>query len=193
MQSRVDDAFPEGYSRSDQDTEFHYDTGVIAVPTAGAEPGHKLIRLHGGIGRRVVNWDVRRRGNPPIVPTMSDTTGDTFLGGSIMPSLPVPTRDAQGRGYDWKVKGRYEYVQDDPRVVGTDAIPVGQHPFFYPAAATAAAQLVGSSGFAAYQTDGFAGFVGVAEANLELQDDGTYLWPVLALPATFTSTHIVQD
>ncbi len=186
-----------GYQQSDQTHEYEYETGLVALPLAKREPGHKIIRVHGGFGMRRVKWSAQRSGNPPIIPAMADTSGDVFLGGVVAPQLPRPSTD--NRGYDWKTSGEYVFVQSTPRVAGTSHFPVGSHPFYPAAQAAEAARLVGNSInslIPPQDNDGGAYFqsaVTILEDTIKIRPDGSYTWPVLALPTIFASTHILQD
>ncbi len=200
MPTRTENVGTGGYRAADQRNTFEYDTGVIAVPLAGREAAHRLIRLHGGIGHRTMRYRFVREGKPPIVPTFEDTSGDTFLGGSISPACPMPS--ATGTDYDWIVEGVHEYVQNAPRIVGEDAIPVGQHPFTDLGQAQKALDHAryAPSAIGAYLSSSpapnrtkFHHFIeAVAEAT-PVVVGGEYSWPLLGLPTIFTSSHITQD
>ncbi len=193
MAARLDARFPQGYTAADQTNDFEYDTGVVVLPVASREAAHCLIRLHGGLGFRRAKWRAARTGNPPIIPAMGDTTGDTFLGGTASPDLPTPSRS--GSGYDWVARGEYLYVQDTPRIVGTNPLPVGQHPFLCVDQAMAAAETIGNE-LTEYLTQGspdFQSVVTAAVAAVTVETDGSYSWPFLAYPTVFTSTHLIQD
>ncbi len=196
MANRVEGQHVAGYDRSEQDHSYEYDSGVVVLPIARRTTGHRIIRLHGGVGKRIVRWDSARRGNPPIVPTMADTSGDTFIHGSITPSLPAPSDDA--RGYDWRVRGEYVFVQNVPRISGTHAFPVGQHPFVCPDQAAQARANSAGAGQAytdavAAQEDPVQAAVQTVQGAVRINRDGSYTWAFLALPAIFASDHILQD
>lgn len=191
MSAKQDHSGAGSYKSADQSHQYEYDTGVIAVPLAGDEPGHRLIRLHGGIGMRRVNWTHTRTGNPPFIPTMEDTSGDTFLAGSVSPRLPTPS--VTQNGYDWSVSGSYVYVQNTPRIVGQSHLPVGQHPFICYDQQAVASDLIGDAASSAYDADGFQGLIDAAEATLQPDANGSYTWPYLALPILFSSSSLIHD
>lgn len=182
------------YQRYTQDHRFEYDNGLIVWPVAGRTPAFRVIRLHGGVGVRRVEWEASRRGKPPIVPSMTDTDYDTFLGGSITAALPQP--DPQSIGYSWHVSGSYLYVQTQPRIVGTNSIPTGGFP--YPVVPNDAlgnqlvADQVGNVLTNATPTDNVADLIGqaVGEDTVDHEEDN-YLWPLTVLPPVFTNDNII--
>ncbi len=187
------------YKRSDHQHSFHYDSGVIAVPTAGREPGVRLIRLHGGFGERIYRWQVDREGKPPVIPSMTDTSGDTFLGGFAAPMTPTPSAVNQ-KTYDWSVSGEYRFVQNVPRVVGEAALPVGQHPFV--AGGPSAYGSLIAPNLGAYYANAVAQnlpegpFHTVAEtlpSFVPVDNVGNFSWPFLAMPTAFASSHLIKD
>lgn len=110
-----------------QDHEYETDTGLLPLPVAGRTPKVRLIRLHGGMGTRIVKWTASRVGAPPIIPTPTSTAYDRIIEHSVTPSLPVP--NPQGAGYDWTVKGEYRYIQVTPRTPGINTLSTGGYPF----------------------------------------------------------------
>jgi len=187
--NRLDIGGAGAYQQSDQAHEYTYDPGIVPVPVAGRTAAHRLIRLHGGIGTRTINWTTARLNRPPYIPTMADTSGDTFIGGSVVPSLPTPSASKPGH-YNWQVSGSYTYVQNTPRVVGTDALPVGQHPFPTPAPAgyvpSAVAQLDMTTATLNEIANALVG-------SVKVDPTGDFAWPFLMIPAQFTSDHILRD
>lgn len=191
MNNREDGAVGD-YLGYDQQHNYDYDTGLIALPIASRTPGFRLIRLHGGIGRRKVEWKTARHGKPPIIPTMVNGPNDTFLGGTVAPQLPVP--NAAADGYDWRVSGTYDFVQTMPRIVGVDTFPVGAYPFQVLPQEKIAGTISGPNAndytqsfdpdFYLSEYDAF--WNGVASANVSLSD-GLYIWPYLALPPVFST------
>ena len=198
MATRIETTNAGGYRASDQTNDFQYDAGVIQLPVAARTAAHRLIRLHGGQGQRTATFRFVREGKPPIVPAMQDTSGDTFLGGSICPATPVPS--ATGRGLDWVVSGTYRFAQDAPRLVGTHAIPVGQNPYLDPSQAAEALAAVPSSVVSAYVASlangpgtAYQNFIAAVAEATKINGEGDYSWPLLALPTVFSTDHILQD
>lgn len=175
------------YGEYTQDNHFDYDSGLLALPVAGSEPAVKVIRLHGGYGKRTLKFNETRLGRPPIVPTMTDTMNDTFLGGTLFTALPgAPSTSA---GYTWHISGQYEYVQLTPRIVGEDTFPVGAYTGSMQSQDLAAYTDSGPSGVPPYAPmtltaynafwDGFTTDIDIAS--------GDWTWPYLAFPPVFST------
>lgn len=181
-----------GPLRSDQ--SYEYDSGIVALPLAGATPAHRLIRLHGGFGRRTVSWSASRAGKPPIVPSMANTQGDVFLGGSMETALPVP--NPQVGGYNWSVSGVYTFVQTTPRKAGTDTFSAGAYPYPMSPTDQLAQQCTTPEAIAATiaatpasaKTNAFG--LAVSPDKEEHRND-TYLWPFTLLPPVFTNDYLI--
>lgn len=198
MPTRVEDILTGGYRASDQTHDFSYDRGLIQLPVASRVAGSRLIRLHGGCGKRVVRFRFVREGKPPIIPAMADTSGDTLLAASVAPATPMPS--VTGRGLDWVVSGEYVYAQDTPRIVGNHALPVGQHPFLDRSLVSETQAAVPSSAINLYvntvsedPATAFQLLVETTAAATTINADGDYSWPLFALPTAFSSNHIIQD
>ncbi len=173
------------YTGYDQTHEFVTVPGVVQVPVASRSAAHRLIRLHGGYGKRITRFAASRFGRPPVMPAAADTNGDTLLGTTVIPSLPRPNN--QANGYDWKVSGEYTFAQNAPRVPGVDTFPVGSHPYALPAQQTMAILLSQPS----EQQSTFTGFYTDIATNVVDLDTGFFLWPFLALPSVFFSEALV--
>lgn len=174
------------------DSSYEYDPGILALPTAGATPGFALIRLHGGIGRRTVSWNAKRAGKPPIIPSMTDTPGDTFLGGTA--SLGLPNPNPQVGGYNWDVSGAYTYVQTVPRIVGQRTLSAGSFPFpIAPNDAIASALVEPALGpvAAAAEVDKADVFAKAVSPTAADRAADTYLWPFTLLPPAFTNDYLI--
>lgn len=178
-----------GYS---QDHKFEYDSGLMVLPTAGRTPGHKVIRLHGGVGMRRVKWESERDGRPPILPAAVDTIYDKLLSTDVTAAMPVP--NPQSGAYTFSVHGEYLFVQKAPRMVGRDALPTAMFPFPVEpmdtvATALAKPVLQNAVDITANSTDpigDLSNAVGVAVMTA----NGDSLWPFTFIPAIFSGTTI---
>jgi hypothetical protein len=188
-------AYYGDYINYEQNHRYSYDSGLLALPVAGPTPAVKVIRIHGGVGFRTLDFGAARTGKPPVIPTMDDTPNDTFLGGTFDAALPVP--NASSSSYDWAVTGEYTFVQLTPRVVGEDTFPVGGYP--YPTVQQQYAATYISGGTAANpealpiaEYDTFWNGVASNQTAVDITD-GTFTWPFLAYPPVFTSDSIVSN
>lgn len=118
----------QNYSRGyEQDHRYDYDSGVVVMPVAQRTAKHRRIRLHGGLGMRVVEWKATSEGKPPVIPTPQNTSNDVILSSTIHAELPIPKPTAGV--YQFTARGTYTYVQVEPRIAGTNALPTGIFPF----------------------------------------------------------------
>lgn len=186
------------YDRFTADHEYSYDSGLIVMPTCGSTPGHKVIRLHGGVGFRKVAWDAKRRGEPPVIPAMADTLGDTFLGGTITPSLPLP--NTQTATYNWSVTGHYTYVQHAPRIAGERGYATGSFPFVTYSQNALASDLLSdkiestitnNQSSSTTEADRFDTVVEAAFAQRVSDGEGGIVWPYTFIAPQFSSTHLI--
>lgn len=178
------------YLDHQMDNDFQQDTGLVVIPVASRESGHRVIRLHGGYGTRTVNWATTRMGKPPIAPAAEDGDEDTLLGSVLHSRLPKPNRAG---GYDWTMSGSYTYVQDYVRVPGAASFPVGDYPFVVlPTMAQAA--VIGQSSKQAYEGDRpFQSFISAIWAEQVPTGNFTEVaWPILAYPQPlFSHNHMI--
>lgn len=196
QQQRTD---PDGasYSEYSQDHEYTYQSGLAVMPVLGNSPRHRVLRLHSGLGMRRVSWSTARRGQPPMLPAMSDTAGDTFIGGRVTPVLPNPNEPAAG--YNWAVTGEYVYVQNNPRIVGENALPTGNYPFVVSPQARIASDLIGDDVVALVNatspsvdpTDAVSELISDAVNENFVSGTGVVTWPFTIIPAVASSTHII--
>ncbi len=198
MTTRTESANLVGYRAADQTHAFDYQRGVVQLPVAARTPATRLIRLHGGMGQRIVSFRFVREGKPPIIPTMADTSGDTILAARVSPATPTPS--STGKGMDWVVTGEYVYAQNDPRIVGTHAIPVGQLPYTDQTLLAEAENAAPPSVVNAYAINvlvnpalAFQTFVQNLAGSTTVNALGDYSWPFFAIPIAFSSDHIIQD
>lgn len=175
----------QDYEQYGQEHEFTHIGGVVQLPVASRTADHRLIRLHGGYGKRTVRWKAKRNGRPPVIPVASGLTDDTLLNATVMPMLPRPNENAGG--FDWCVSGTYEYAQNAPRIVGTDAFPVGGFPFALPIQEAVAGQL----GQTQSPSQNFSTYYNAVGASIVDPVTGAYIWPFLALPTAFTSEGLI--
>lgn len=121
------------YKGQYQESEYTYDPGYLIMPVA--DGGYIKVRVHQGIGTRTVNWSSVKNNNPPVIPTASDiysvsspNTKTAEIVGATM-SLPMPVPAAEGDGYNWVVKGSYEYILTTPQAFdGTAGVSTGAQP-----------------------------------------------------------------
>lgn len=184
------------YRGYQQDQAFEHDLGLVVLPvasyTSGSPGAHRVIRLHGGLAMRRVTWRSTRVGVPPMIPAAADSGNDTILSAVVIPSLPMP--DKANGAYSWTVQGEYTYVQGTPRVAGVNAFPCGQHPYLVlPQADLAGALVEGQPALPTGATDTFPldRCTEYATDRATRREDGSIIWPLLALPACLSSTHII--
>lgn len=184
-------SFPVSVNRYQEETQHHryeYDSGVVVCPVASRTPGHRRIRLHGGVGMRVVKWSAERSGKPPIVPSHADTINDTLLSSTVNAQLPIP--QPQSGTYLFRMSGEYVFVQTSPRLLGTNAIPTGLHPFPVEPMDGMAEQMIGSA-LAQYGTiNDLATFDSAMQAVAnKISNSGAtdYVWPITVIPTIFSA------
>lgn len=117
----------DGYKDYTQRHDYADSPGVIVAPSSNRLGSARLLRVHGKYATRTVTWSAVRDGAPPVVPAAGDTDGDTFIGGTV--SLPLPAANARDGTYTFAASGVYGYLQDTPRVPGTDPLPTGGYPY----------------------------------------------------------------
>lgn len=189
---RLEQGGHQDYKGFAQKNDFQHDLGLVVLPVASRTAAHRVIRLHGGYATRRVTWRADRTGRPPIIPAAADTEGDKLLSASVVPRLPVPMRGEAG--YEWSVSGEYVYVQNTPRVAGETTFPVGNYPFVVEPAASVAEDIarpfVQQHYVGAPAGERFPTFIEYVAGRTDLRDP-EWIWPFLALPSKFTSTHII--
>lgn len=180
------------YAEYEQDQQYDYDPGLIVLPVAGPTAAFKKVRLHGGLGRRVVAWKANKAGKPPIVPSMTNAGSDTFLGGHI--NLAA-SQNPQAAGYNWSAAGVYTYVQSAPRIVGVDTFNAGAKPYSIAPNDTLAAGLSGPglAAAAGQSTDRARTheFAKAVSPTAEDRADDTYIWPFTLLPPVFSNDFLI--
>lgn len=181
------------YREEQQDHAYEHDQGLCVLPVAQATSKHRVIRLHGGYGMRRVTWSSARVGCPPMIPAAANTTGDTLLSATVVPSLP--TIDKANDAYSWVVRGEYLYVQNAPRVAGENAFPAGNRPYLVLPQAQFGGDLIENYGDAIQQADNpddaLTEAVGDAYDTDLRGEDGSVFWPFTTVPAFLSSTHII--
>jgi hypothetical protein len=184
------------YKRQEQTTEYSHDPGLVALPVASRASAHRLIRLHGGIGKRRVKWRMDREGAPPYIPAARNLSdGDVLLSSTVTPSLPRPNPTVNG--FDWSVEGEYVFVQARPRLAGRHTFPAGNHAFIVQPQAKFAAKKVESVLTGVYSDPNIAAedkidsVMNFAATYATIGPDGTIEWPFTILPAEASSTHII--
>lgn len=186
------------YNRYQQDHSYSTDTGLLVLPLSSKKPDFKIIRLHGGIQTRTVDWVACRQGKPPIIPSAVDTEFDKYLGGTVTVGLPVPNK--QQNGYNWTVSGSYLYVEAAPRVPGVNTLPTGNAPY-----ATEPMDSTANAGYLANAAAITAGFQALADAPAAADPvapidvvgqavsggvdhlNDQYIWPYTFFPPIFST------
>lgn len=179
------------YEEYTQDHEYTHDSGLVVLPVASRTPAHKVIRLHGGVGMRIVKWKAARAGKPPVVPRPVNTAGDTVLGSVVHAQLPAP--QVQAGNYLFRMNGTYTYVQDVPRIVGENALPTGCHPYqVQPMDAMASGYVLPvMSQFEPPETTTEFDTMIAAIDDAVRQGRGTeFSWPLTVIPASFNEVLI---
>jgi len=113
----------------------------------------KIIRVHSPVGMRCVDFSYRKRGTPPVFPTIGiDTptridgkTGDRFVSGDL--SIVNDIGGAED-SVDWSVAGTYYYAQSDVRGSGSN-FQCGRHPYKTVRLDSSVLAAIGASGGAA--------------------------------------------
>lgn len=101
------------YEDSQQSSHYSRDLGLLVLPVAGPDgSAPRVIKTHAVVGYRTVDFDYKKRGTPPMFPTMQDTpSGDSILAGDLSFAMTVGGQQQQ---YGYAVKGQYGYVQNGP-------------------------------------------------------------------------------
>lgn len=168
-----------------------YDAGLIVMPAASRTPAHRVIRTHGGMSTRRVNFNLSRQGRPPMIPRAEDTATETLLTAVAEPVRPMAT--GQSGNLIFGVRGEYLFVSSAPRVPGVNALPTGAYPHPVEPVGTIANAMFGQ--FLAQQAPPFtvadydalcSALVAVAEARGGSNGTLTYVWPLTCYPAEFS-------
>lgn len=172
------------YTGYRQATDFDYDPGVFVLPLASRTPQTVIVRVHGGLGTRVVNVAASKRGSPPILPAAVDTDQDTLIGCSV--NIPLPAFNHNSPGFDWAATGTYVYVttgRGGPRIPGKSMLPAGQYPFPLPMQ-DAAVEMLAQSGEGVNQVA-----KGLPQAILA----GSVMWPFTVYPPQFFNNIVLRS
>jgi len=181
------------YEKYEQDSNFDYDTGVVVMPVAGRSPRFRRIRLHGGYGKRIVKFHAIRKEKPPVIPQMTDTTYDKFLGGEVIASLPV--QNPQSGAFTFEMHGRYVFVQASPRIVGVNTIPTGGYPYPLIPTDKMASDLAQPTMSAAPTFLSAANPQDAAAQHLSsvvIRADGQYAWLFTMIPPVYSSETLIS-
>ena len=120
-----------GYTAPPTQTHHYEDVpGVVVSPSANRDGDARLLRVHGRAAVRRVRWSASRAGAPPVMPIPEDTARDTLVSARVAVSAPQP--NMQTMHYMFAASGEYLYLQNDPRIVGTDPLPTGGQPYPLP-------------------------------------------------------------
>lgn len=179
----------DGYQSYTQDHEYTDAPGVVIAPSSNRSGDARLLRVHGKYATRTVKWAASRTGAPPLLPTAADTPGDTFIGGTVV--LPLPVAEA-GRGvYHFGASGAYVYLQDTPRIPGTDPLPTGGYPYPLATQGTVAAIRYASEIAGAVGDPNPAAAV-VAAAGVNYDGSASTGWYLTGLPATTFVPYLIS-
>lgn len=181
------------YETYESDNNYDYDTGMVVLPVAGRTPAFRNIRLHGGYGMRVVKFRAIRKGKPPVIPQMVDTSYDTFLKGEVIVSLPV--QNPQSGAYTFEAHGKYVFVQTSPRIVGTNTLPTGGYPYPLPATDQMAAQLaqpVISNASSFLSSPNPNDMAAQSLSSIVISPDGNYAWLFTMIPPIYSSETLIS-
>ena len=119
------------YVTYDVDNITSVSSGLLVLPVASETAETVTVRVHGGMGKRVVKFDIAKKGNPPVIPLPADTASDTLVNSQVNVITPHPD-DTTG-SYNWAIQGTYEYVTTGTlRQFGVDQIPVTGYPYSNP-------------------------------------------------------------
>src|SRR5688572_17523723 len=131
-------------------SSYQRDEGLLMLPIAGepdeGDPLVDVVRVHSPIGMRVVSWDEKKRGNPPLCPDPNYTGGtgnDVLFNTGINVRMPGP--QAEAAWFNWHVCGEYAYVQLQART-RDDGYPTGNYPFTLPTQDPETLQLMTQAG-----------------------------------------------
>lgn len=179
------------YEDYTQDHKYDFDSGVIVLARAGRTAGHRRIRIHGGVGSRIVRWKASRTGRPPVAPAHMDTINDRLLSSSVVAALPVA--QPQSGTLLFTLEGEYRYVQTTPRLLGQNALPTGSHPYPIEPIDGAAEQKIASALSQATTITTVAQFDAAMTlvTNAVVNSGATeYNWPITVIPTYFTGQTI---
>lgn len=174
-----------GYQDYDTYQQVHSYTsapGIVQLPVASRSSGVRLIRLHGGVGTRVVNFTAARHGRPPVLPSPVNLSADTLLSSGV--SVPLPRPNTRAGGFDWVVTGTYVYSQNNLRTPGTDNLPTGEYPFALPVQ-TSMAEALDTTVSSQNRSP-----VTLGNAIID-HVTGSYIWPYTDLPPISFSKELI--
>lgn len=212
------DEQPDAYRDYQQLHRYEYDPGLLYLPVAASTVQRPCrIRLHGGIGKRVVDWRAAKHHSPPVIPGLRldrdedyDTQAeldddeeaaddaevrplDRVVCATTRVALPMP--DPTKGSYTYMASGTYTYVEvheDGPRVPGHDALPTGRRPFYMGRIDDSASEsLIGYSP----PTDGSRDSLKLADFLNAKEDltSGVVAWPTTIYSDHFTNLGIFQE
>lgn len=184
-------ALTTAYGTEYERHSHEYDAGLIVMPAASRTAAHRVIRTHGGLSTRRVMFDLSREGRPPMIPRAQDTSTDTLLTATAMPTRPLATGNTGNLIFG--VKGEYLFVSSSPRVPGVNALPTGAYPHPIEPTDTIAhamfrqhlATVNAPTTVAAYDALCSA-LVAVAENRGGASGAVSYVWPLTCYPAEFS-------
>jgi len=162
------------YKKYNVDNVHTISPGLLILPVASETAETVTVRVHGGFEKRTVSFDIAKQGNPPVIPLPADTELDTLVNSEV--NVITPSPDETTGGYNWTVKGQYEYVTTGTiRKFGVDQLPVTGYPFMNPRQDIVAAQSLSQGGDTI-----------TLEANLvqaQVVAQGGWLWPFTIYPS----------
>lgn len=127
-ENAYDIAGQSSYSQYKVDNVTGFDPGVLVLPVASETSQSVQVRCHGGLSTRTVTFDIRKQGNPPVVPLPENVGTDVLTSAEV--NVLTPSPDLQSGGYDWTVKGSYSFVTEgECTVFGVDQLPLVSYPY----------------------------------------------------------------
>jgi hypothetical protein len=169
-----DEAGATAYRDYDVDNVSTYDPGVLVLPVASEAGLAVKVRVHGGVGKYKTTFAISKQGNPPVVPLPKETQGNDSLTASWV-NVETPTPNETSGGYDWIVRGEYEYsTVGSPRVFGTDMLPVVSYPF-----TNARQDLLAAASLQGQPPTVLQNSIGTQNQLMT----GGWLWPIMTYPS----------
>lgn len=172
------DAFEIGdsgaYSRYKAETTHEFKPGVLILPVASESGRAVVVQMHGAISQRIINFDIAKQGNPPVVPAPSTQWGHEFLSVASV-TIPTPIPNMNNSGYDWAVRGRYVYVNTTRGIQpGVDNLSTVGYPYPNPDQDSMAQTSIGSSSLASFKQ---------TLIDSQAINRGSYIWPLTIYPS----------
>ena len=116
------------YQKYEVDNVVSVSSGLLVLPVASETGDTVVVRVHGGLSKRTVHYDIVKQGNPPVLPLPQDTDLDTLVTSQVNVMTPTPNENTGT--YDWRAEGKYEYVTSGTqRQLGVSELPIMGFPY----------------------------------------------------------------